>query len=370
MTNIEFLKASELHFDKKNPRLVEYSITNETDENTIVSILWQQMGIEELVMSILAHGFFETEPMYAIEEKGKKVIVEGNRRLAAVKLILNPKMGGVGMEKYISKTTDKITDQLTNHLPVIMLKDRQDAWRYIGFKHVNGAAKWGSFAKAEYIAMVHSTFDIPLDQIAIQIGDNNKTVKKLFQGLMVLREADAKTAFDSKDIPANKLPFSHLYTAITYPIFRDYLSIDEDYNSETPVPVDNISKLEEVMFWIFGSKTKKIEPVVRSQNPNLRQLMSVLANEAATVALRQKNDLALALELSIGGEEVLRSALVDAKIALQKSLSKIGDYDGNDDLLKLAGTVANSSDRLYDQMKNIYDEASGTKDVVKRISEE
>ncbi len=43
------------------------------------------MDIGELVMSILANGFFESEALYIVKEEGRYVVIEGNRRLAAVK---------------------------------------------------------------------------------------------------------------------------------------------------------------------------------------------------------------------------------------------------------------------------------------------
>ena len=63
MANIERFKAEQLHFDYKNPRLVEFQITVKTKEEDIINILWTEMAVNEIVMSILAHGFFENEAM-------------------------------------------------------------------------------------------------------------------------------------------------------------------------------------------------------------------------------------------------------------------------------------------------------------------
>ena len=41
-----------------------------------------------------------------------------------------------------------------NRIPVIFVNERKDAWKYIGFKHINGPAKWGSYAKAQYISQI------------------------------------------------------------------------------------------------------------------------------------------------------------------------------------------------------------------------
>ena len=65
MDNLQKIKVSELYFDTKNPRLVEYSQLNTEDE--IIQALWDNMAVNEIVMSILANGFFENEALYAIK---------------------------------------------------------------------------------------------------------------------------------------------------------------------------------------------------------------------------------------------------------------------------------------------------------------
>ena len=63
MESIRKINVSKLHFDEKNPRLVEYAPL-ESEEN-IIQILWDNMAVNEIVMSILANGFFENEALYA-----------------------------------------------------------------------------------------------------------------------------------------------------------------------------------------------------------------------------------------------------------------------------------------------------------------
>ena len=215
--SLKHYQVNELYFDIENPRLVEFNITASTPEKKIMSILWTYMAVDEIVMSILAHGFFDHEAIYAVRENGKLVIVEGNRRLAAVKSILYPEIIGTGMNKFLAKITPEKKKELEEKgLPVIVLDDREAAWRYIGFKHVNGAVKWDSLAKAKYIALVHNEYHVPIEQIAEQIGDSNRTTAKLYQGLMVLEQAERDTEFRIDDVDANRLYFSHLYTALMY----------------------------------------------------------------------------------------------------------------------------------------------------------
>lgn len=196
MAKIEYLKADKLYFDRQNPRLVEYDISSNSNEKTILTILWEEMNIKELVLSILSHVFFENEPMYAVVEEGKHIIVEGNRRLAAVKSIINPVcIEASFMHPFRSRIMPELVEKLKTHLPVVVLSSRQEAWRYIGFKHINGAAKWGAYAKAKFVAQVHKEFNIPIEKIAEQIGDANKEVLKIYRSFMVLQQASRETDF-------------------------------------------------------------------------------------------------------------------------------------------------------------------------------
>ena len=358
MGQIERCKAQELFFDIKNPRLVEFEQT--TDESKILNILWDNMAVNEIVMSILANGFFENEAMYVLIEDGKKIVVEGNRRLAAVKAILEPTaiLNG-GMNKFQQRITQKLLDDLTNNLPIIILNSREDAWRYIGFKHVNGAVKWDSYAKAEYIAQVHNEYGIGLNDIAEQIGDSNKITLKLYQGLMVLRQANRDTEFKIDDVYYKRVYFSHVYTAISYEGFQKFLGIDVTKHTDILVPENKIKNLEEVMYWLLGSSKKKIKPVIRSQNPDLRNLNKVLYSTEAIQLLRVTKDLDKAYETSIEATDIFYQAIVEAKMNITKALSKISVYDGDENMLRTVIELANAADSLYSGMKDKYKEVRG-----------
>lgn len=364
MAEIVYLGIDQLAFDYSNPRMVEYNFTVETTEKEIINTFWSEMASEELVMSILAHGFFQHEPLYVVKEAkcDKLVVVEGNRRLAAIKSIITPDViDNDKMGKYLAKIAPDIVEQLRTHIPVLQLENREDAWRYIGFKHVNGAAKWGSYAKAQYIATVKCNFGKSLSEIAEQIGDANNIVKKLYQGLLVLNQADSMTDFKKDDTYAKRIFFSHLYTAITYENFRNYLGLSSDFEDVNPVPVENLKKLEQVMFWLYGSASKKITPIIESQNPDLRRLVEVIGNKEATEYLKINNDLKIAFDVCKGGNTVLYEALVRAKMALEKAGSKIGEYDGGLEPLTVAADVVNIADSIFERMDVIRNSQERTK---------
>lgn len=360
MNKVTEFSADQLYFDVHNPRLVEFAISEGTSEDVILNTLWSEMAVDEIVLSILANGYFENEAMLAVKEKGKYVVVEGNRRLAAVKVILKPDLlADSGMDKYKNRITPELVEKLTKSLPVIVLDSRENAWRYIGFKHVNGAAKWGSYAKAQYIATVHLEYKVSLDDIALQIGDTNKTVRKLYQGLMFINQAERNTSFKKDDSYYGRIYFSHLYTAIQYDGFQQFLGIQSNVDSSNPVPSEKLNNLEECMCWLFGSKSKKVKPIIVSQNPDLKRLNKVLLSKEATEALRVTSDLLIAYDLSLDSSTVLYSSLVESRISLEKAMSKISSYKGDIDTLKVSGSVANLADNIYNSLDRKKNEIEG-----------
>ena len=117
------LKApSELHFDYQNPRIAEFGPTENTPENEIIKILWTAMGVEEIILSIKASGFFNNEPLIAILDKDRYIVIEGNRRLAAIKCILDPTLADfIGVNKNSFLVNSEIKAAL-DMIPIIVVK--------------------------------------------------------------------------------------------------------------------------------------------------------------------------------------------------------------------------------------------------------
>ena len=109
-------------------------------------------------------------------------------------------------------------------LPVL-IDTRDKAWRYLGFKHVNGPAKWSSFAKSQYIADVHRNYGVSLEDIARQIGDTHRTVQRLFRGLMVIEQAERMKVFNREDRYNRHFSFSHLYTGLGYDGIASFIGL-------------------------------------------------------------------------------------------------------------------------------------------------
>ena len=341
----------ELEFDAENPRLVEFDVSKSTPESEIIDLLWDTMNIEELIMSITANGFFQHEPIFFVIEKNKNIVIEGNRRLAALKIILDDEL----MKKYCPRFDDisEFEKQSLKEIPAILIA-RKNAWRYLGFKHVNGPVKWRSYAKSKYIADVHRDFDISLADIARQIGDNHGTVQRLYRGLMVIEQAERMKVFDKENRYKDHFSFSHLYVGLDYSGISNFLNLrPKEDESKEPVPEDKINELRELCLWLFGNAKDGIPPVVVSQNPYLRQLIAVVENFEALTELRRTNNLVHAYELTHPSSTVFEESLIEAKQNLKKARGVLSiGYNGSSKLFEIAGEVKKLADDLYNEMKS------------------
>lgn len=348
--NVVPTKVSDLHFDYENPRLAEYGITKATPEDEILKILWEAMDVRELVQSISASGFFPHEALIVTKEDGRNIVIEGNRRLAAVKVLL-----AGDKTKELSWTVPPLSKDARADLATVptIFSSREEAWRFLGFKHVNGPAKWSSYAKASYIATVHKTFGIPLADIANQIGDRHNTVQRLYRGLMVLEQAEREGVYNRENVSSNRLAFSHLYTGLDYDGIGTFLSIaPKEKETDSPVPKEKLKELGELCVWLYGDRSTNRRPVVQSQNPHLRMLNAVVANREAVAALRAGEDLNKSYEISRPPTSVFEEALLAAKRELTTARAALSSgYDNSHELLKIAVSIADMADDLYTEME-------------------
>ena len=153
-----------LEFDPENPRLIEEGVRNPTDED-IIRALADTSDLSEVVQSIAANGYFDIEPMIGMKVGNKWRVLEGNRRLAAIRILQNPAMAkGTGVAVPETSPANKAT---LKEVSVYAVTSKDQAREYIGFKHINGPHRWDALAKARFAADWYAKEKgVTLDKIA------------------------------------------------------------------------------------------------------------------------------------------------------------------------------------------------------------
>ena len=359
LPDIQRIPVSDLLLDERNPRLyLESRAGEKKSQEFLTVVLWKNNAVDEVALSIAENGYYPDEPLLVIPENGKGqhdkqyIVIEGNRRLAAVKLLLDTNL----QEKaraYELPEIDNARRQELQALPSSIHNGRQELWTHVGFRHINGTKPWDSFAKSEYIAQIHETYGIPLDEIALRIGDKHSTARRLYRGYRILRQAEIDAEFDIEDTYSGRFYFSHLYTAVGQKGYQTLLSIDpDDDTSEKLVPSDKVRTLQELMTWLFGKKSTNAVPLIRKQYPDLNKLREVISVSHSLSAIRQGYTLESAHQIALGDTRRFRDSVFQASESLRQALGTVAiGYSGEDDIREEVVQVRTLANKLLEEVE-------------------
>lgn len=354
-----------LSFYTGNPRLAtQYGLKDDASDIDIITVLKNVADIDELLLSIASNGYINIEPMIVSGEKPPYPVLEGNRRLAAIKLLKDPGLAEKCRIK-LPETSIELEKEL-NEVLVYRVGAENEARAFIGFKHINGPHKWDSLAKAKYAAEWYKE-GRSVNVISNFIGDSFATVKKMLHGWTVLQQAENEGLFTVEErYPTRQFAFSHLYIALTRGQVRRYLGLDPSFSNaeitDDPIPEEKLPELGKLMVWLYGSSKDKIKPVVSSQNPDLKNLAEVVAYPKAITILEKSNDLSKAHAELKPAEEIFEDALYQAETYAKQAAANVYSYAGGDSLFKTANDLSGVVKGLVINMKAQRENKKGDED--------
>ena len=357
------VKVDRLRLDRENPRLVGEAV-NASDE-WIVARLYRSAELDELLQSISTNGYLDIEPLVVMPEPNGEAltVLEGNRRLATLRLLLEPGLAGrIAAAERLRIAVPAVDDGLRAtfcQVSVYPVASRERARAFIGFKHINGAAKWDAYAKARFAAdwyRAGRADGVGLKEIAAAVGDRHDTVKRMVSAIYVLDQARENRLFDIEDRYAPKFSFSHLYTALSRSQYMDFLGLEAAWARHDPrpnqVPRDNLDQLRQVLVWIYGSRADDVNPVVRAQNPDIKRLGEVLAHAEGRHVLEQESNLDAAHASTVSADTQFTGSLLRARDAIRGAVGSLRAYDGQDQsLLDVAADVKETSEAVHSRME-------------------
>ena len=320
-----------------------------------------------MLQSIAANGYLDIEPLIVLEEGERLVVLKGNRRLAAIRLFREPELATrVGRRGRLRITLPDIPARYRptlDHVSVYRVASREDARSFIGFKHINGATKWESYAKAKFAADWYRDGEISLSDIASRIGDKHDTVKRMVKAIYVLEQADAADVFRIDDRWSPRFNFSHLYTALSRAAYMHFLGLDAAWArydpTPEPVPGERVDCLSEVLRWVYGSQEEGVEPVVQSQNPDIKRLGEVLASAEGLAVLRATGSLSEAHESTQPADRKFSEALLRTRREIREASNSLRGFDGRDvSLVDIAGDISETAQTIHDRMRKKVREAA------------
>jgi ParB-like chromosome segregation protein Spo0J len=311
-----------LLLDPDNPRLPER--LRGADEVEVINWMLADATLLDLMASIAENGFFPGEPIIALQEQGNRfVVIEGNRRLSAIKLLNRPHIANVS-----PKTVESLAAvaQERNNIPrsvwVFVCQNREEVQNYLGFRHVTGVKQWPVIAKARYLNSLYqqkrrdgNTAGI-YRELAKEIGSKATYVKRLLTGYEAYELIKRRKILSREATDEESFDLSLISDALTqYGAIAAYIGIDKEVAE--PLADLNLDRFAEVTEWLYERLPNGRTRVGESRN--LRLLNKIIQNDDALAGFKEgTRTLQEAAELTDVADENIR-------LFLQKALQNLAE---------------------------------------------
>lgn len=256
-TELKYASLDELYLDPMNPRLGRSNTGPDVAQEKILEMM-KSWTLDELAISFIESGFWPHEALLVVEEvlygKRRLVVVEGNRRLAALKYLKDAIEGRPANKQWEEIARGgKPPPKLFSQIPYIRVQSRKDIDAFLGFRHVTGIKEWNPAEKAEYIAKLIDDRGMSYEEVMRKIGSKTQTVRQNYISYRLLLQMD--DAVDT--VPQQKIEerFSVMYLSLRSQGVQRYLQIDIHADPKTakkPVPRSRLKALENFAIWLFG----------------------------------------------------------------------------------------------------------------------
>lgn len=333
-----------LEHDPDNPRIPSRLRSKAHDDKTIIDWMLKDANILELMGAIAQVGYFPGEPLLIVPKdvqnpEGHYYVVEGNRRLTSVKLLLNPNEAPIYKEliQEISNSMDPDLKEKLRELPVIIYKERDQILDYLGYRHVTGIKEWGAYEKAQYLEQLAKSSpynEMPkverFQALGRAIGSKADYVARLLTARELFTMAENKKLLDEEVLDGAQDSFTLLTTALYYKNIAEYINLDPKDTSLDGLDEDEYKQL---LSWIYKKSVNN--KTVIGESRNLKLLNEVVVSRDAVEYLKKSNDLPVAHQMASAKDPLdnFKNQLIRIEnglattINLVKSLSGLSSYE-------------------------------------------
>jgi len=328
-----------LFLDPKNPRLP--TSINRTPQD-MLAYLAKYTSIEDLMNAIAENNYFAGEPLIAFRENDKFYVVEGNRRLTALKLINNP--FEVSNPSTRSIEISENARYRPQQIPVVVVASREAAIPYLGYRHITGVKQWEPLAKARYIKSVfdlltdhNENINIRLKEVANIIGSRRDHIRRNLEALNVYEVIEKNDFFEIENLNETSIKFSVLSTALADDRFSDFIGLDGDSAVLQP-EILNTEHVKELTEWIY--KKDKDGKTKLGESRNLRTLAAVISSPKAIEAFRRGASLQSSYRLTNFIGEDFMSYLYESENTIMEAASLVANVEFSEDAYEIIKRIS------------------------------
>ena len=251
---IKDINVANLKLDLQNPRLPKSK--QGKNEKTVIEYLLLEAATEELMLAISENDFFAGELLLVVEDvndKGKYIVIEGNRRLTAVKLLSDPSIATV--KKVSIQEIHKSAKFHPSHVPCLVFQDKNEILKYLGFRHITGIKAWRLLEKARYLSDMRNrdfkdvSFLKSCTEIAKIIGSRSDYVKRLITGYELYQIVEDEKFYQIDNLNDTKFFLNYFTDGLNRDNIRSFIGVN--LNSDTPLESINKVNLNKITHWWF-----------------------------------------------------------------------------------------------------------------------
>jgi hypothetical protein len=339
---IKNIPIMDLKLDLYNPRLPKSK--QGKDAKSVIEFMLLEAATLELMDAIGGNDFFAGELLLVVpdeQDKGKHIVVEGNRRLTAVLLLNNPELTTV--KKIATKEIADNAKFKPTVLPCIEFGNRNEILKYLGFIHITGKKSWRLLEKARYLFELRNdvnfkniSFLNASREIAKVIGSSTAYVKRLLISFELYKTVEDEGFYKIDGLNDTTFFLNYFTDSLNKDNIRNFINVD--INSENPLENIQTDNLEKLTNWWF--KKSEGHSRVLGDSDGLKLLNTVIGNEIALSAFEKGATIHEAYELTDDIDLQFEKKIKD-------SLKFIEQADA------LSNRVKSFYSESYDDLKNI-----------------
>jgi hypothetical protein len=345
---IDFAQIDQLLLDSQNPRLTP-DLQGATQDKLLQYI---EARYEPVVVgrSVAKHGFFISEPLIVIpatsgtrSRRKKYIVVEGNRRLVALKLLTDPKARALVDDEEWAELSRQ-TSLPERGIPIVVAEDREQVAPIIGYRHIAGIQQWDPYPKARFITHFIDVERLGFSEVAELVGEDESDVRASYRNHGILEQARDVFKLDTDRVERD---FGVFDRAVVGAI-REFIGAPTPAGvrpREYPLAEDGPTKrnLRDLFSFLFGDSRHRA--VIRDSR-QLTTLGRAIRSPDGLEVLRQTRDLSQAVEAAAGKRARLISRLNQAQSALRSSKQDLALFADDVDAMRLLDECQAELDEL------------------------
>ena len=353
-TELQYAGLDTFYLDAKNPRLGRFQSNRNPSQEEVLDLM-RNWVLDELAGSYLESGFWEHEALLVVEEeldgKERLIVVEGNRRLAAL-IYLRRAINGNPISKKWGLLVEnrEVSGELFDRIPYIQVETRETIEAFRGFRHTSGIKQWYPLEKTRYIGRLIDEQNMTYKEVALKIGYYTSTIRHYYISYrLILQIEDSLDGFSFEDADSQ---FSVLYHSLRNGTVQEYLNIDssaDPHEAQTPVPKKRLDALAHFARWLFGTQK---QPPIFIEPWRIDDYAKILESPEAVQYLENSERLNLdyALQLSVDNESKCVQLLREAAANIKLVMSGIHRYKGTPEIQRAVERLVMDYKELSDQL--------------------